>query len=134
MEGTPEQTFGKQRYYTVLSDGPLSNIENKEARLITNDRDLQEVYVKINSTRKPGIDIPEVNWNNQTVIAAFAGTKSTAGYSVQIYQVRDRKKERIYQFTEIPSSSAADVVSTVITTPYMIVLVNNDGKKITASF
>ena len=134
MEGTPEQTFGKQRYYTVLSDGPLSNIENKEARLITNDRELQEVYVKINSTRKPGIDIPEVNWNNQTVIAAFAGTKSTAGYSVQIYQVRDRKKERIYQFTEIPSSSAADVVSAVITTPYMIVLVNNDGKKITASF
>jgi hypothetical protein len=134
MEGTPEQNFGKQSYYTALSDGPKSNIENKGVRLITNDRELQEVYVKINSTRKPIIEIPEVNWNNQTVIAAFAGRKSTAGYSLEIYQVREREKERIYQFAEIPSSSAADVVSTVITTPYMIVLVNNDGKKITASF
>ena len=134
MKGTPEQAFGKQKYYTTVSEGPQSNIETNEVRVIANGEELQKMYAKINSTRKPGIEVPEVDWKNQTVIAAFAGRKSTAGYSIDIYQVRDRKKERIYKFAQTAPNRGTDVVSMVITTPYMIVLVNNDNKKITASF
>lgn len=134
MNGTPEETFGKQSYYRTVSEGSNSNIDKREVRIITSGEELQEIFAKINSTRKPGIEIPEVDWKSQTIIAAFLGKKSTAGYGLQIVQVRDNEESRVYKFSETAPSSGEDVVSMVITSPYMIVVVENNDKKITASF
>lgn len=134
MNGTPEENFGKQSYYTLVSEGDQSNVETKDVLVITNAEQLKEVFATINSTRKPGIVMPEVDWKEESVIAAFVGTKSTAGYGLTIFQVRDKENERIYKFEEILPASGNEVVSMVMTTPYMIIKVKNDDKKITASF
>ncbi len=134
MNKSPEQLFGKQSYYTVLSEGSQSNIEERQTRVITNQEDLLGIYEALNATTTPGLPIPEVNWKKQAVVAAFTGLKSSSGYGVKVYQVRDQDDECIYKFTETAPSSGNDVVNMVMTTPYLLLIVETNGKKITASF
>lgn len=134
MNAAPEQVFGKQSYFTVLSEGAQSNMETKQTRVITNQEELIEIYGALNATITPKLALPEINWKKQAVVAAFTGLKSSGGYSVEVFQVRNQDDERIYKFAEKAPSSGNDVVSMVMTTPYLLLKVDTNGKKITASF
>lgn len=133
IASTPEENFGKQSYYSVMLDGTQSNIADQQVRVITNQDDLIKIYRAINSTRKPGHEIPNIDWNKNTVIAAFTGTRNTGGYAIEVFQVINEQGSLYFKFNET-APDATTLTSQVITTPFKIILVPHHDKKITASF
>lgn len=129
----PTEKFGIQSYYTVLEQGGMSNYEEPAVKVIKSLAQLQEVYSVINRTRRPGLPVPDVDFKKVTVIAAFAGTKSNGGYSIEVKQIEDTDEFRDISFS-VETPEPGTPVTMAITTPFMIISTPNDDKKITASF
>ena len=53
-------------FTTLLSDAH-SNFTQRTHRVITSQKELNEVFAKINSTRMPGIEVPNVDFNTYEV-------------------------------------------------------------------
>ncbi|PQJ32611.1 hypothetical protein BST92_12030 [Nonlabens arenilitoris] len=128
---TPEKTFGLTSYYDVLLEGNNSNHESQETIVVNSEEGLQELMAQINSTRKPGLKIPSVNFKKETLIFAYGGQKSTGGFSVDVTEVRNEKNLLHFNFELIKGEG--DIATMSITTPFKVIKVKHDDKKITAS-
>lgn len=129
---TPEKTFGLTSYYDVMLEGNNSNHEIQEAIIVESEEAMQEMMAQINSTRKPGLKIPSVNFKKEALIFAYGGQKSTGGFSVEVTEVRNEKSLLHFNFELIKAEG--DMATMSITTPFKIIKVERDDKKITASF
>jgi len=70
--------------------------------------------------------LPEINFTNYTVIAAFMGEQRTGGYSIEIKKIKDSGKEIIVHIKEKAPAKGA-ITTMVLTQPYHVV----KAKKIT---
>ncbi len=121
-----------QELYTVIEQGDMSNHNTQEVIVIISMEELNEVYAEINSTRRPGLPIPKIDFDNYTVVAAFAGTKSNGGYSVIIDT--SETDDTLHFACSLKSPDPMQPVTMAITTPFMLVKALKADKKITASF
>lgn len=128
----PGEVFGLTSYYNLVFKGENSNHDQKEVIIVTSQEKLQELMGQINSTRRPGIEIPTVDFDEETLIFAYGGKKSTGGYHVDISKIKNRKSN-IHFIFEVKQDDG-DMASMSITTPVKIIRVKHDDKKITASF
>lgn len=133
MSKAPEKVFGKESYYTELLSGAQSNVPDKQVRIIKDNASLQNAYREINSTISPGYELPKVDWKKFTIIAAYGGTKSTGGYTVEVYQVESTDDATDFVFT-VNAPDDYSMATQVMTTPFLLIKVPNEDEKITASF
>jgi len=127
-----EESKSNDEIYTIIEQGDMSNHDTKEVMIINTTEQLNEIYSKINSTRRPGLPIPKIDFDNYSVIAAFAGTKSTGGHSVVIEPKVD--DGTLHFNCSMNSPDPMQPATMAITTPFMIVKALKSDKKITASF
>lgn len=126
-----EESKSNDEIYTIIEQGDMSNHDAKEVMVISTTEQLNEIYLEINSTRRPGLPIPKIDFDDYTVIAAFAGTKSTGGHSVVIEPVVNQNG--VHFNCSIKSPEAMQPATMAITTPFIIVKTLKSDKKITAS-
>lgn len=129
---SPEKAFGIQSYYELIHEGSNSNHEEMEVIVVDSQEQMAELYAQINSTRKPGLTIPNVDFKKEVLIFAYAGQKSTGGYNIDITEIEDKEDEKIFLF-ELKSPQG-EMVTMSITSPFKIIKVTHEDKKITASF
>ena len=79
--------------FKVLFDNDHCNIKEAKNVVITNKEELQNIYARINMTRRPGVPLPKIDFDKETVLGIFLGEKSTAGYQVKVDSIVKSNKE-----------------------------------------
>lgn len=126
------KALGIESFYELIYQGSNSNNEEREVIVVQSQDKLEELFAQINSTRRPGLEIPKVDFKTETVVFAYAGQKSTGGYHVDLTHVDDKEDQTHFKF-EI-KRAPGDMATMSITTAFKIIKVKSKDKKITASF
>ena len=113
-----KQELTKEKYYKVLLKDNHSNIHEKKQMVIKNTDDLKAIYTKINMTRRPGLPVPNINFNKKMVILICLGEKSNAGYKITIEKIEDVNGETMVLYRE---NQPKGIAATVITQPCLLV-------------
>jgi len=108
--------------FTILIQHVYGGLDNNEQRVITNAKSLSEVYGIINRFRKPGVSVPEIDFNKNIVVALFMGEKNTSGYSTEVDAVSITGDEMIIGIKE-NGPKPTDVVSMAICQPFCFVMI-----------
>jgi cell division protein FtsI/penicillin-binding protein 2 len=98
--------------FEIIFDNDRCNIKEAKNVVITSEKQLQDVYAKINMTRRPGVPVPNIDFTKQIVLGIFLGEKSTAGYQITIDKIVQNKKNiDVYYKVISPKEQAAMVIT-----------------------
>lgn len=122
IESSSEKEGDNIAFQTLIT-ASQSNIEKPQQTIISSQKQLQQVFSEINKTRKPGIPIPEINFNDEVVVFINMGQSSTGGYSVEVESIK-KINDEIVVFVGGDSPEPNDNVTMVITTPFTMVKLN----------
>ncbi len=90
---------------------------------------LNHFYTKVNMTRRPGLPVPEVDFEKETIVALCLGEKTTSGYSITIDHIEQTDEGQVVWVKEI-GPGPDDMVAMVICQPFTIVKFPKKGEKI----
>lgn len=107
--GTPVQI-------STLAAGSHSSVTTRTNFIITSEDQLRELWKMTDAAG----GVPVVDFGTESVIAVFAGTQTTAGYSIAISSVADTQTKRSVTIS-LTKPGGSCVVAEVITNPYEIV-------------
>lgn len=116
--------------YEVLVQDSYGGADNPEHRVITNAQELRKVYGIINRTRKPGIEVPEIDFSANTVVAIFMGERSSGGNHIEIEKVEEHE-DGIEVKTRNIKPGTGEMTTMAITHPFIFVKLPVSGKEIT---
>lgn len=86
-----------------------------------------KIYNKINSIRKPGFKIPNINYEKQMLLALFMGEKSSGGYTISVDHILETSaKVTVFVKEQTPEGMA----TMALTSPFCFVLVDKNDKDI----
>ncbi len=105
----------------------------KEQRLlIVNDqKQLTDVYMKLNQIRKPGIPIPAVDFEKNTILALFFGTQQNGAQKYTIVGVSEKNSV----LNVLLVVNKPEVATMVITQPSMFLKIpKSNAKEIALKF
>jgi hypothetical protein len=75
----------------------------------------------------PGRPQPQVDFSREMVVGVFAGSRNSAGYSVDIVSAQDQQGTLVVRYREVVPARGA-VTAQIITSPYQLVAVpRHDG-------
>ncbi len=106
-------------YQTLLQDSH-SNFKELTILKITNTQELQQVFNTINSTRKPGFYVPEVDFGKYDVAFFTTGELPTGGHTISIIEVI-KGNETIDIILKQKSPGSGEFAITVITAPFILI-------------
>ncbi|NNF20038.1 MAG: hypothetical protein HKN61_09685, partial [Flavobacteriaceae bacterium] len=78
---------------TLLMSDPYGGGEQQEILLIENQKALKAFFAKVNRSRKPGLPLPEVNFEKDMVIIYFSG--QTTQEELPLLSVEELQDEKL---------------------------------------
>lgn len=111
---------GKNIPFQVLISNSHSNFANQRNLIIETPEVFQEIFATINSTRKPGIPLPEVDFEKENVAFINSGETSTGGHSVAVIEIIEKENKVVIHF-EGKGPKAGENATMVISTPFTMV-------------
>ena len=123
---SPQQTMVA---FEVLHTDAISNIPDPLEEIISSEERLQEVFVHINSSRIPAMDVPDIDFSKESLIFVNLGYKSSGGYSVRVDRI-EKDAEGYTVFLSGVSPGPGDMVATVITYPWTLVKMEKPEKEV----
>jgi hypothetical protein len=119
--GQSNQDEGAQSIeLTVLAQGSYSGVDTERFEVIRDESTFRSLWMAHTAGISPAPPLPQLDFANEMVIAAFAGTKNTGGYSLNISSlVAESKKLKVILSLIQPAPGC--MVSQVLTQPYVIV-------------
>lgn len=114
---------------TTLAKGSYCPIEPGKDIVISSNDKWVRVWDSIHKDTCPRPSLPEVDFNHQTVLASFMGTRPTGGYSIEIHQVK-KEGEKIVATIKTQSPEPGEMVTMAITRPFHVVMVDVADKEI----
>ncbi len=102
--------------------------QQQQFLVITNSKQLKKIYTQLNLTRKPGLPLPKIDFDNETVIALFMGQKNTGGFSVEIDSVINTGDSFVDII--IKENAPTGMASMAITHPFSLYKLNTSNSKI----
>lgn len=105
-----------------IESKPYSGIVSDDLEfMVISDKDkFHEIYKQIRSVELPRPSPPPVDFNSYRVLIAFMGRKSTAGYSIDFYNVVLQGNNEIKVKVILNSPQRGAVLAQVTTSPYAI--------------
>jgi hypothetical protein len=103
--------------YAVLASGERSGVVLRKNYLISSESELRELW-KLISTNSPP---PSIDFETESVIAVFAGTKPTAGYSIAVTGIADADRRVVS--IEVIEPGVSCLAAPVETTAYQVLKV-----------
>lgn len=113
--------------FNEISKGLYSGVEEKRQIVINDPQSYRKLWNEVFSIYHPMADLPEIDFEKNTLIAVFMGTTSTGGYSVEITKISESSKEinvRIKYLTPAPD----DFVTMALSQPYHLVIIPKTSK------
>jgi len=102
---------GNDTSLVLLLQDDYLGFEEEETIVIKDQKRLQSFYMKLNRTRKPGLPVPEVDFNNEMVIVQCAGGQNQMGVqTLSFLQETDAAVILKSELLHEPSSKASDTV------------------------
>ncbi|RFN58097.1 protease complex subunit PrcB family protein [Marixanthomonas ophiurae] len=120
---SPQVEVSNNIPFQVLVSSSQSNIEEPQRKIIKSQEELQTLFAEINKTRKPGIPIPEIDFDKEIVAFINFGQTSTGGYTVAVESIKETK-DNIMIFVGGTSPNQGDNVTMVLTTPFTMIKLN----------
>lgn len=108
--------------YEIIQTGTYSGIKEPLQKVITSKQGWEEVWKKHVSVLVPQPPLPEVDFDEVSVGAIYAGEKKTSGYKVELKSVTSEGKNAVirYSMVEPPGNS---FTLQVLTQPFVLVKV-----------
>ncbi|PCI35328.1 MAG: hypothetical protein COB60_03320 [Flavobacteriaceae bacterium] len=95
--------------------------------IIKEENTVLKIYNQINKIRKPGFEIPTIDFDKQMLIALFMGEKNTGGFSISVEHITE-SSEKMTVF--VKESTPEGMATMAITSPFCFVLLDKSDKEI----
>lgn len=113
--------------WDVMGQGNQARgFDSASYRLVTNEEQLISLWNLAHSSQLTVPPVPRVDFQRETVVAIFLGTKSTGGYSVSVQQVSEENGE-LYLDVVQGSPAPGAITTQALTSPWVIVRVQRGG-------
>ncbi|MBY0549849.1 MAG: protease complex subunit PrcB family protein [Candidatus Obscuribacterales bacterium] len=119
--------------FSSIDNGTSSGIEDKSNWLIRTDEEWKSFWRKHKATETPPEAAPRVNFKTDMVIAVFAGTKSSGGYTVKVVHV-SHSDESIRVDALLNKPKRGSMNSQMMTQPYDIIKCRQLPGKLTVNW
>lgn len=126
---TSKPLLQKTTSFKTIAQDFIGGLTNSKFMVINDDISLADIYSTINKSRTPELEIPEINFEKETVIALFLGEKNSGGYAIGVDQVLN-KKDKISVIYKVISPKQGEMVTNVMTQPFIIIKISKTKKKI----
>jgi len=111
--------------FASLSRGIEGTLKDKARYVLKDEEEFKKIWQNISPVR----GLPEIDFDNNMVIAVFMGEKPTGGYEIEIktvYEYEDRIAVNIVE-TE---PGEEDIVTQALTYPYHIIILEKSEKDV----
>ncbi len=116
--------------FEVLLTNSHSNMDEPKNEIITSSEKIQKIYSIINSTRKPGISVPQIDFLRESVAFINIGQKTSGGHSVVVTQMLENI-QNVVIFYEVITPKEGEFATMVITTPFTVIKFPKQLKPVT---
>ena len=106
--------------FEILAQNSNGGKTDSEFMVIKDKKALNEIYGLISKGRFPKLEIPLINFEQETVVALFLGEKTSGGYSISVEQIMNINDKVIVTY-KIGFPKKGEMVTTVMTQPYCII-------------
>lgn len=106
-----------------------SNFTEQIYLIVETPEVLQEIFATINSTRKPGIPVPKVDFEKESIAFINIGETSTGGHSVTVTEIIEME-DKLVIYCEGKGPRAGDYATMVITSPFSMVKFKKQPKPV----
>ena len=127
--GTQSKEMHQKIEFELIESQSQGGYKLDENIVISNSIDLKLLYTKLNLSRKPGLPIPDVDFEKESIIAVFMGEKLTGGYAISIESISKVSKSSIE--VKIKETNPGDMATMAITSPFAIYKVSISNAKTT---
>lgn len=103
--------------------------ESASYQLLTNEAQLLALWSRAHSSQLTVPPLPRVDFQRETVVALFVGTRSTGGYSVDVSSVTEENGE-LYLDVVFGSPGAGAITTQALTSPWVMVRVQRGGYQV----
>ena len=115
--------------FETLAEDFYGGMTDSKFIVIKEETTLNEIYKLINKNKSPGIKIPIINFEKETVLVLFLGEKSSGGYSISVEQILD-ENEKVTVKYKVTLPKLGEMVTTVMTQPYCIIKIPKTLKEV----
>ena len=115
--------------FETLAEDFYGGMTDSKFIVIKDETTLNEIYKLINKSKSPGIKIPIINFEKETVLVLFLGEKSSGGHSISVEQILD-ENEKVTVKYKVTLPKLGEMVTTVMTQPYCIIKIPITSKEI----
>jgi len=115
---TPNQS--ETILFTTIVRGSHSNFKEGAERTITSQKELQEVFNRINSTKKPGFPVPTIDFDEKVVFFYATQELSYGGTPITIARV-EKKENQILVIPVVMEVDPMQPVTTVMSSPFVMI-------------
>ena len=115
--------------FETLAEDFYGGMTDSKFIVIKEETTLNKIYKLINKSKSPGIKIPIINFEKETVLVLFLGEKSSGGYSIAVEQILD-ENEKVTVKYKVTLPKLGEMVTTVMTQPYCIIKIPKTLKEV----
>ncbi len=117
-----EITFDK-----ITSQSHGGNLEENFIFVKSNDA-LKKIFAQLNIARKPGIPLPMIDFNKESVIVLFMGQQNSGGYTILLESAKYNNTGILQLFVKETKPSGMSTMA--ITQPYSIYKIHKPLEKV----
>ena len=112
--------------FTTIAQGSDSGYQSADQMVIDNSEQWLDLWQQHTSNTEPPPPVPQVDFTRYSVVAVFAGEKTTGGYSVEILSVETsdsetQERSAIAITVQHRQPEAGNLVTEALTYPYHII-------------
>ena len=108
------QASAENQLMLVLSDN-YGGTEKEQLMVIRDSKALKKFFTKVNMTRKPGLPVPEIDFNKEMVVV-YCNGKTTDMDTPALNRIEDKDDKMV--FAPVSDSNQKKVVSTAVLMPF----------------
>lgn len=106
--------------YEEIEAGAYSGVGNQKDAVIQDQEDWSALWSEFSSNVKPAPELPEINFEEELVIACFVGYQNSGGHSIEIKQVYKENGKLVIVRNHIAPGKNC-IVTMAITQPYCMI-------------
>ena len=127
--GCVKQFLDQELAFETIDKRPFSGHNDNKYYVIKETSEWGNLWSIVYSIIIPKPDLPDVNFNNEMIIAVFQGSQPSSGYSIEITEIIE-KENFVEVFVKKTSPSQGSLQLDVITDPFHIVKIRRVDKEI----
>lgn len=116
----PSEKNDTQMDFEIILEDQMCNYEEETLLKITTPEELLDVYNRINSTRTPGLPVPEIDFDRYHAAFYTTGTLSTGGHALKAIELI-KHQDGILMVVGGSSPNPGEFVITVLTSPGVLI-------------